>query len=909
MALAPAPVQPVHSPVRSPTSSCGGEAALLRSTLSAGLAALVDFAVQDVRSRIRQQHSESIPLDPDAEPPSNEVVLTACPSAAMLKLEWCGAGVDRGGLRRMSDAWHDAKGSATPGCPSGDSCSVRCAPVSPVSASSVSPAVFGEALGTVSERSELVCAVPMLCVANHVVLAPGTDPAPEEIPTGVSGVWNGAGAPTAVSLRISHPLRRFVTRRALHAAAARQLPGVSVSVRLRPPPPVKSAGLVFSRAAAGKPGTPNPFHRRPLAPRASNHGAQRCLAYELQKEQPQGTAGSLCLVPREPAMPPPSAGGLHQHDQLLVHRSAPPAARSGPAGNTAVPVTSDWPGQPVQWRVGARRRTRAAVARRRQVADDMRMAQELQREFDGVADILERQSVVPCVSCKGRVPFDGTAATVYVCDTCGGTACGRCLADWCCNSAEAEGATLSSILCPNSRDGRCAASVRPGELKQVLSAVQLRRLASNDISQATAGDDTYVRCPNAACQVVVQRDETALQAAADSLRAKAAVGGGKVTVDGESWQLRHALHHLRFRLRCRECSTEFCSSCGAAPYHKQKDCEEARCPLQCRFCTVPLGATPDQPSLPWWRRRRKAQKRRLLVCDEAECCAKAAECCTSTLPCGHPCNGVLGERTCLPCLHPDCSAHPRDAPEGDDLCSICWTDSLSSAPCVRLECGHIVHFRCVFEKLDSGWPSSRISFSFMNCGVCAQEIDHPHAKIKKALEGYKKLRKDLQGRWMDRLRIEGLLNAPELADPQSQYFGKPLDFAAKCLAYYQCFKCKRPYFGGVRRCDAQEVNEDHRRDFQKEDLVCGACIAQTSCPRHGAEFVQFKCRYCCSLAVWFCWGTTHFCDKCHHVLPRPLAQCQGPAHCPLGLEHPPNGQEFALGCMMCHAEGVTPQAP
>ena len=34
-------------------------------------------------------------------------------------------------------------------------------------------------------------------------------------------------------------------------------------------------------------------------------------------------------------------------------------------------------------------------------------------------------------------------------------------------------------------------------------------------------------------------------------------------------------------------------------------------------------------------------------------------------------------------------------------------------------------------------------------------------------------------------------------------------------------------------------------------------------PEH-AEHAVWKCRYCCDLAVWFCFGTTHFCDSCHN---------------------------------------------
>ncbi len=77
---------------------------------------------------------------------------------------------------------------------------------------------------------------------------------------------------------------------------------------------------------------------------------------------------------------------------------------------------------------------------------------------------------------------------------------------------------------------------------------------------------------------------------------------------------------------------------------------------------------------------------------------------------------------------------------------------------------------------------------------------------------------------------------------------------------------------------------------------------------------EYKCRYCCSVAVFFCFGTTHFCNACHDDfqrvanLPRQeLPRCPvGPRcrqlegeECPLHVKHPPTGEEFALGCGVC----------
>ncbi|CAB1347399.1 unnamed protein product, partial [Coregonus sp. 'balchen'] len=80
------------------------------------------------------------------------------------------------------------------------------------------------------------------------------------------------------------------------------------------------------------------------------------------------------------------------------------------------------------------------------------------------------------------------------------------------------------------------------------------------------------------------------------------------------------------------------------------------------------------------------------------------------------------------------------------------------------------------------------------------------------------------------------------------------------------------------------------------------------------DFLEYKCRYCCSVAVFFCFGTTHFCNACHDDFQRmtsvpkeELPHCPaGPkgkqlegTECPLHVVHPPTGEEFALGCGVC----------
>ena len=61
----------------------------------------------------------------------------------------------------------------------------------------------------------------------------------------------------------------------------------------------------------------------------------------------------------------------------------------------------------------------------------------------------------------------------------------------------------------------------------------------------------------------------------------------------------------------------------------------------------------------------------------------AKNACTKTLPCGHPCGGIRGEETCLPCLH-GCQGRDLLKQDADDMCMICFTEALAAAPAVQV---------------------------------------------------------------------------------------------------------------------------------------------------------------------------------------------------------------------------------
>lgn len=59
---------------------------------------------------------------------------------------------------------------------------------------------------------------------------------------------------------------------------------------------------------------------------------------------------------------------------------------------------------------------------------------------------------------------------------------------------------------------------------------------------------------------------------------------------------------------------------------------------------------------------------------------------------------------------------------------------------------------------------------------------------------------DVKKKSLDRAKHEEIDKHPQLKDPTSPYFQNLQKYAMYKLAYYQCFKCKSAYFGGLKDC-------------------------------------------------------------------------------------------------------------
>jgi len=499
--------------------------------------------------------------------------------------------------------------------------------------------------------------------------------------------------------------------------------------------------------------------------------------------------------------------------------------------------------------------------------------------------------------------------------------CRRCMSDYIMALVGAKKAV--GITCPYtdpSGGSKCERELSTGVIQSVLSAGDFESYLNATLMSFIESDDCLtVACPNPKCGALMSVEP--LQNREVSLPITEKDEEGRV-LSKETY-----LHFREFRVRCRECNDcNFCAKCRATPYHKGFTCagwKEYQASRHCRFCSAKLA--PEEAA--------KLSNGVRDVCSDADCQAKSLLCCEKILPCGCACNGIRNEATCLGCLKHDLHV------DEDEFCGICYVESLKDAPCIQLQgpCTHMFHYGCVVKKLESKWPNARIGFEFLSCPLCKQAMNHP--SLTSILAPIQALEKDIQTRALQRLAHEGREKDPAIVNANGAFFGDPLAFAMKQYLFYMCYKCKRPYFAGGYAC--QEANVA----FDPAELVCPGCQPQSveDCPTHGRDWLAYKCRYCCSFANWYCWGTTHFCDKCHKSgvwqnlavfrtgknkkkiweyeqcpsLVAPVAAIAAepttedeknaklakllcaPRSCALGVRHPPNGLEFGLGCSMC----------
>ncbi len=247
-----------------------------------------------------------------------------------------------------------------------------------------------------------------------------------------------------------------------------------------------------------------------------------------------------------------------------------------------------------------------------------------------------------------------------------------------------------------------------------------------------------------------------------------------------------------------------------------------------------------------------------------------------------------------------------------DNCSICLLP-LKPAEVCTLNCGHVFHTAC-FKQLylrQKIMDAKALNFEGKRCPLCRFLVASSSCpEVNEEAETVQRLFAEMKADALSNLAHQKMIG-PDADKLKTE--GKLVLYEELVLSkadYFMCGKCKHPYFGGVKECRSAEDHERFEATLKTESLVCAKCIhsGRTACSLHGEEHTVFKCKFCCRVAIWVCSGT-HWCEPCHsqsgtiYSLPReqlPKCDCKC---CPLGIPHPTNGEEFALGCALCRVNG------
>eukprot|EP01084_Bolivina_argentea_P260596 440128_1 len=195
----------------------------------------------------------------------------------------------------------------------------------------------------------------------------------------------------------------------------------------------------------------------------------------------------------------------------------------------------------------------------------------------------------------------------------------------------------------------------------------------------------------------------------------------------------------------------------------------------------------------------------------------------------------------------------------EDMCSICLDATSNSRQSIKLECSHLFHEDCVISiyqinTYDFEQNGKHISFSHFMCPLCKQSMKH--SKLRQFNIELKILKKRIAEIGEMRLKYDKLLN-----DNENLEKSKLLELIMQKYTFYLCNKCNKPYYGGKMECIVNDV------DYHTEVKLCPKCCSikhnDAFCSKHGDEYILWKCRFCCNIGIYFCWGNSHFCAGCH----------------------------------------------
>ena len=69
---------------------------------------------------------------------------------------------------------------------------------------------------------------------------------------------------------------------------------------------------------------------------------------------------------------------------------------------------------------------------------------------------------------------------------------------------------------------------------------------------------------------------------------------------------------------------------------------------------------------------------------------------------------------------------------------------------------------------------------------------------------------------------EGLDKEGRVVTEGDFYYGKLAEYALHVCTFYECSKCKEPYFGGMQDC-AEAMEAENAEESKEDELLCKTC--------------------------------------------------------------------------------------
>jgi len=244
------------------------------------------------------------------------------------------------------------------------------------------------------------------------------------------------------------------------------------------------------------------------------------------------------------------------------------------------------------------------------------------------------------------------------------------------------------------------------------------------------------------------------------------------------------------------------------------------------------------------------------------------------------------------------------APRCEGACAVCQDEG----EVLNLACAHTYCSDCVHGQLSARWPGQRVTFGYLNCGVCRRPLEHE--ELAAELASHRALRQRVADAALEGFREDGLVQ--EMVQELERYPSED-EMRARAediMAVHLCGDCSEPYCAGRVECAAPGEATPRAAAARR----CPKCewAAQgwdkARCMVHGHRFALYKCDSCCDVAVWSC-HSNRYCERCHNQASEAKHYpCPGPELCPLGGLHPPNSTgvhgsndrgSFVIGCRAC----------